>query len=160
MTRPIVKDGKLGVSSQLVTEKKEIHQDELFAPHQEEKSSSAKRLKPCNPKRILVEGDPGMGKTTLCQNLAFRWGHEECTGECKCAPCVHSWTFVVYLTAANLKGFTDIHTAIRDHLLRESSIEEVKAALKSSQSNTLFIIDSYDEGFKDNVLLRDLIQGR
>ncbi|ELU14869.1 hypothetical protein CAPTEDRAFT_207580 [Capitella teleta] len=145
----------------VTTEKKEIHQGELFAPHQEEKSSSAKRLKPCNPKRILVEGDPGMGKTTLCQNLAFRWGHEECTGECKCAPCVHSWTFVVYLNAANLKGFTDIHTAVHKHLLpKESSIEEVKAALKSSQSNTLFIIDSYDEGFKENVLLRDLIEGR
>ncbi|ELU14258.1 hypothetical protein CAPTEDRAFT_206691 [Capitella teleta] len=142
------------------TQEIEFSQEEIFAPHQEEKSSSAKRLKPCNPKRILVEGDPGMGKTTLCQNLAFRWGHEECTGECKCAPCVHSWTLVVYLTAANLKGFTDIHTAIRDHLLRESSIEEVKAALKSSQSNTLFIIDSYDEGFKDNVLLHDLIEGR
>ncbi|ELU08302.1 hypothetical protein CAPTEDRAFT_195088 [Capitella teleta] len=142
------------------TEKNEIHQDELFAPHQEEKSSSAKRLKPCNPKRILVEGDPGMGKTTLCQNLAFRWGHEKCTEECKCAPCLHSWTFVVYLTAANLKGFKKIHNAVRKHLLPKLSIHKLKAALKSSESKTLFIIDSYDECFKDNVLLHDLIQGR
>ncbi|ELT89446.1 hypothetical protein CAPTEDRAFT_188032 [Capitella teleta] len=152
-----------GPSPQLhdLGEKIEFHQDELFAPHPEEKSSSAKRLKLRNPKRILVEGDPGMGKTTLCQNLAFRWGHEKCTGEFKCAPCVHSWTFVVSLNAANLKDFTDIHTAVHKHLLpKESSIHKLKAALKSSESKTLFIIDSYDEGFKDNVLLRDLIEGR
>ncbi|ELU13861.1 hypothetical protein CAPTEDRAFT_197828 [Capitella teleta] len=90
----------------------------------------------------------------------FQWGHEKCTEECKCAPCLHSWTFVVYLTAANLKGFKKIHNAVRKHLLPKLSIHKLKAALKSSESKTLFIIDSYDECFKDNVLLHDLIQGR
>ncbi|ELT92665.1 hypothetical protein CAPTEDRAFT_209521 [Capitella teleta] len=140
------------------TEKKEFTQDEVFVSHRDEGSSSAK--KPCNPKRILVEGDPGMGKTTLCQDLAFRWARQECTGECKCAPCVHSWYIVIYLTAANLQGYQDIHSAVKDHLLPDCDIDQVKKALNFCEDKTLFIIDSFDEGHKDNVLLHDLIKGK
>ncbi|ELU07566.1 hypothetical protein CAPTEDRAFT_200018 [Capitella teleta] len=139
-------------------EKKEFGQDEVFVSHRDEGSSSAK--KPCNPKRILVEGDPGMGKTTLCQDLAFRWARQECTGECKCAPCVHSWYVVIYLTAADLQGYQDIHSAVKDHLLSDCDIDQVKKALDFCEDKTLFIIDSFDEGHKDNVLLRDLIKGK
>ncbi|ELU15967.1 hypothetical protein CAPTEDRAFT_193620 [Capitella teleta] len=142
------------------TKKKELHQDKIFAPHGNKKSGSVMSLIQSKPKRILVEGDAGMGKTTLCQNLAFRWAYEKCKWKCKFTTCVHSWTFVIYLTAANLQGYDDIHTAVHDHLLPGVSNEEVKKALDSSQSSTLFIIDSFDEGYMDNMLLRDLIQGR
>ncbi|ELT92313.1 hypothetical protein CAPTEDRAFT_188686 [Capitella teleta] len=56
---------------------KEICQDEIFTFHQDEKNIRTKRSKPCNPKRILLEGDPGMGKTTLCQDLAFRFANSK-----------------------------------------------------------------------------------
>ncbi|ELU01436.1 hypothetical protein CAPTEDRAFT_206785 [Capitella teleta] len=138
--------------------KREFSQEEIFISHRDEKSSPAKRRKLCNPKRILVEGDPGMGKTTLCQNLAFRWTQEECTGECKCTPCVHSWSVVIYLTAGMLQGYKNIETAVHHHLLLEISTEELKKTLKSCQ--TLFIIDSYDEGCPtENLLLQDMVKG-
>ena len=35
----------------------------IFQPHEE-----------CqNPKKVLIEGDPGMGKTTYCNKLAYDW---------------------------------------------------------------------------------------
>jgi len=29
------------------------------------------------PKLILIDGAPGMGKTTLCKEIAYQWANEE-----------------------------------------------------------------------------------
>ncbi|ELU03668.1 hypothetical protein CAPTEDRAFT_209081 [Capitella teleta] len=149
----------LQIDETSTTQKEEFSQDEVFVPHRKQKTRPGMTLEPCNPKRILVEGDPGMGKSTLCRNLAFRWAREKCTGECKYTPCVHSWSLVIYLTAANIQGYDDIETAVRAHLLPRMTIDEVKDALNSNQSTVLFIVDSFDEGNNDNPILRDLIKG-
>ncbi|ELT89936.1 hypothetical protein CAPTEDRAFT_186465 [Capitella teleta] len=137
---------------------KHFHQDDLFISHRNQ--DEARGLKSKDPKRILIEGEPGMGKTTLCQNLAFRWSQEKCQGQCKGTVCIHSFHIVIYIAAAYLKGYVDLATAVQSHLLPKMSIDEVNSALNMRAGKTLLVIDSYDEGFTDNPLLHDLIQGK
>ncbi|ELT91370.1 hypothetical protein CAPTEDRAFT_201949 [Capitella teleta] len=143
----------------LTSQKRDFTQDQIFTSLRMKRTDEARRMVDKNPKRILLEGDPGMGKSTLCQSLTYRWAYEICNARyCKYTPCIHSWSLVIYLTAPDYKGYTDIATAVCDNLLPEMTANEAfEEALE--QSSTLFIVDSYDEGHTDNTLLQDLIKG-
>ncbi|ELU14168.1 hypothetical protein CAPTEDRAFT_189331 [Capitella teleta] len=144
----------------LASQKRDFSQDQIFTSLRMNRTEEAERMVHENPKRILLEGDPGMGKSTLCQSLTYRWAYEICDARyCKYTPCIHSWSLVIYLTAPDYKDYTDIATAVCDNLLPGMTANEAfEEALE--QSTTLFIVDSYDEGHTGNQLLRDLIRGR
>ncbi|ELU05222.1 hypothetical protein CAPTEDRAFT_191736, partial [Capitella teleta] len=79
----------------------EVKMDEILAPVGEGRN-----------KRILVEGDPAQGKSTICQALAFAWSHpDEATEKIK------SFDLVILLHAGDLRGQDSVGEAIKKHLL-------------------------------------------
>ncbi|ELU16668.1 hypothetical protein CAPTEDRAFT_192408 [Capitella teleta] len=127
---------------------KEITQDEIFGSCQKRDA----------PSQIMVEGNPGVGKSTLCQKLAFAWSSGSCGDHCS-TPCIHSFDIVIYLTAADFKGFKDVASLIRAHLLPKDfriSVNAISSALRDRC--VLFLVDGYDESYSDNPLLHDVIQ--
>ena len=119
---------------------------EIFEPHEE-----------CeNPRVVLLEGEPGMGKTVTCQKVTFDWSMGKTSGflinfktllKLKCR----------YLKSANIKE------AIADQLLPLDVSDEVKTALleyiQDTQSRVLLVLDGLDE-IKQGIDLSPLIQGK
>ncbi|ELU01609.1 hypothetical protein CAPTEDRAFT_213912 [Capitella teleta] len=126
-------------------EKTKIDIDQLFAPNEDEEP----------PKRVLVEGDPGIGKSTLCHKLAYEWSQNSCSDQCG----GHSFDLVIYLHAEHLQSQQTIEAAIMTHLLSQDcdiSSNSLKQVLKTS--SVLLIVDAYDEAYKENVLLDQIIE--
>lgn len=127
----------------------EVTQDRMFVPRQEQE----------RPTRILVEGDPGIGKSTLCQKLTYEWSNDCCEDQCRSFPCIHSFHLVLLLTAADFRGYRDLHNVVLDHLLPEDSQLSVSTVVNALNDRyVLIVVDGYDEACTDNPLLHDLIQ--
>ncbi|XP_048575673.1 NLR family CARD domain-containing protein 4 [Nematostella vectensis] len=94
--------------------------------------------------RVLIEGESGAGKTTLCQKLAFDWAKGE-------LPTSESFPEVELLLFLRCKEMKDggIAKAMQEQLLSsETSDEERKQVfdyMKENQSKILMILDGYDE---------------
>ncbi|XP_044163677.1 NACHT, LRR and PYD domains-containing protein 12-like [Acropora millepora] len=121
---------------------------EIFQPHQE-----------CSqPKRVLIEGQPGMGKTTYCQKIAYNWAKKRKGGES--FPDV---TLVLLLKCRDING--DLWEAIDDQLLPREVNEEDKKRfftfIREHQSKVLLVLDGLDEFPRDQLsIYTDIIQGR
>ncbi|ELU14998.1 hypothetical protein CAPTEDRAFT_186284 [Capitella teleta] len=124
--------------------------DNLFTPHELSR----------DPKRILVEGEAGIGKTTLLQMLVSKWNEGNCGEKCG-SPCVHSFDLLFNLHAKDFIGCTSIPDVIKSCLLaRDSEIStEILEAILQMQSVVL-VVDAYDEEYMENHLLNDVIEGR
>ena len=130
----------------LFRQKREIHQDCLFMPHhQASKPPSTMRT----PKRILIEGEAGVGKSTYCQKLSLAWSEQKCGTQCYClySPCIHSFDLLVYLRAADFKRFSSVSKAVHSNLFPQDSpvaLEVVDELLRTKK--TLFLVDGYCNG--------------
>ena len=64
-----------------------------------------------NPRSSLIEGQPGMGKTTYCKKLVYGWaiGKQETGGF------LPSFKIVLFIKCRDMKG--DLWAAIDDQLL-------------------------------------------
>ncbi|ELU03125.1 hypothetical protein CAPTEDRAFT_198311 [Capitella teleta] len=113
------------------------------------------------PRRLLIEGDPGIGKSILCQKLAFEWSRQSCGDRCK-TPCIHCFGLTFYLDARqfmNQKTVEDV--VLKSDLLPEDlGISSTRMTHVIKATNVLFIIDGYDEVFSQNLLLDRLIKGK
>ncbi|XP_015759265.1 PREDICTED: uncharacterized protein LOC107338542 [Acropora digitifera] len=96
------------------------------------------------PLIVLIEGEPGMGKTTYCQKLVFDWASKEC----------HEWdeTFpridvLLFLRCRGIKS--TIWDAIEDQILPDEIKPEEKEMffqfLKENPSKVLVVLDGLDE---------------
>ena len=135
---------------QIVSKKKErakltddnVNMTDVFRPHAE----CAK------PRVVLIEGDPGMGKTTYCQKLAYDWSMGEIPPEA-------SFPKVEMLLLLKCRDMNTayIEDAIGDQLLPQDVDEKEKENLfhfiRSNQSRVLLVLDGLDE------LRQDLFQG-
>ncbi|ELT99944.1 hypothetical protein CAPTEDRAFT_189681, partial [Capitella teleta] len=90
-----------------------------------------------DPKRILIEADPGMGKSILCKMLTLMWSKECSDGNCgSSSPCIHSFNLLFYLHAKNFRRCTSIADVIcecllaRDYGMSPSTLNKI---LKSSK---------------------------
>ena len=93
---------------------------------------------------VLIEGAPGVGKTTYCQKLAYDWSVGDATTEFS-FPKVD---MLLRLTCRDMKT-AKIEDAIDDQLLplevEKTDKEKFFHYIRSNQSIILFMLDGLDE---------------
>ncbi|ELT89197.1 hypothetical protein CAPTEDRAFT_189875 [Capitella teleta] len=126
----------------------EVKIDQIFAPQE---SSQQKK-----PTRILIEGDPAQGKSTICQSLTYAWSQPG--GDTQN---IKSFDLVILLHAGDFRGQSSVADIIRTHLLPSDcgiTTSHLKEILEAK--NVLLIVDAFDEACLDNQLLDQLIVGK
>ena len=121
-----------------------VNMTDVFKPHPE-----------CdNPRVVLIEGNPGMGKTTYCQKLAYDWS----VGEIPSDGSFSEVKMLLLLKCRDIHMKTaSIEEAIDDQLLPQDAGKKEKEDffhfIRSNQSRILLVLDGLDE------LRDDLVQG-
>ena len=121
-----------------------VNMTDVFKPHPE-----------CdNPRVVLIEGNPGMGKTTYCQKLAHDWSVREISSDAS----FPEVKILLLLKCRDMHMKTaDIEEAIEDQLLPHDTGKKEKEDffhfIHSNQSRILLVLDGLDE------LREDLVQG-
>ena len=117
-----------------VTTKELTNMTSVFTPHEYCKQ----------PLIVLIEGEPGMGKTTYCQKLAFDWASKECV------EWDESFPRIDVLLLLRCRGIeSTIWDAIEEQILpKELKPEESEMFfqfLKENSSKVLLLLDGLDE---------------
>ena len=121
----------------------------IFKPHDE-----------CpQPRTVLIEGKPGMGKTTYCKKLVYDWATRKQDAE----DCFPRFQTVLLLKCRDMKS--DLWEAIEDQLLPRDVEEDVRERffnfICQNQSNVLLVLDGLDELSTSKLpVLTEIIQGR
>ena len=110
-----------------------VNMSAIFKPHEE-----------CpQPRTVLIEGKPGMGKTTYCKKLVYDWA----TGKPVADDCFPKFQTVLLLRCRDIKS--DIWEAIDDQLLPRDIQEDVREKfftfIRHNQSSVLLVLDGLDE---------------
>ena len=121
----------------------------IFKPHEESPQ----------PRTVLIEGKPGMGKTTYCKKLVYDWATEKAEAE----DCFPRFETVLLLRCRDVKS--DLWDAIDDQLLPRDVKEDVRERflefIRHNQSNVLLILDGLDEVPANKLpMFSEIIQGR
>ena len=95
------------------------------------------------PRTVLIEGDPGMGKTTYCQKLAYDWAMKRKEWD-------ESFPEIDVLLLLRCRDMeTDIWEAIDDQILPFDIDEDAKEwffdFIRENQSKVLLVLDGLDE---------------
>ena len=95
------------------------------------------------PRTVLIEGDPGMGKTTYCQKLAYDWADRQEEWD-------QSFPEIDLLLLLRCHGIkSNIWEAIDEQILPEDIDEESKETffkfIRANQSKVLLVLDGLDE---------------
>ncbi|XP_066024120.1 NLR family CARD domain-containing protein 3 isoform X3 [Pocillopora verrucosa] len=112
------------------------------------------------PRTVLIEGEPGMGKTTYCKKYAYDWAKKQQEPQ-GCG----STAFKVVLLLKCRDIHSDVWEAIDDQLLPRDIDEEVKQQffrfIRENQSSILLILDGLDELPSSKLpMFSELIEGR
>ena len=112
------------------------------------------------PRTVLIEGEPGMGKTTYCKKYAYDWATKQQAPQ-GCG----STAFKVVLLLKCRDIHSDVWEAIDDQLLPRDIDEEVKQQffqfIRENQSSILLILDGLDELPSGKLsMFSELIEGR
>ena len=95
------------------------------------------------PRVVLLEGDPGMGKTTYCQKLAYDWATKQDEWD-ESFPKIE---VLLLLRCHDIKS--NIWEAIEDQILPDDVDEEAKENffefIRKNQSEVLLVLDGLDE---------------
>ena len=112
------------------------------------------------PLIVLIEGEPGMGKTTYCQKLAFDWASKECV------EWDESFPRIDVLLLLRCRGIeSTIWDAIEEQILPKELKPEEKEMffqfLKENPSKLLLVLDGLDEVDPEKLeMFLNLIQGK
>ena len=95
------------------------------------------------PRTVLIEGDPGMGKTTYCQKLAYDWANRREEWD-------ESFPKIELLLLLRCQDIeTNIWEAIEEQILPEDINKESKENffkfIRENQSKVLLVLDGLDE---------------
>ncbi|KAL9965540.1 hypothetical protein ACROYT_G029354 [Oculina patagonica] len=126
-----------------------VNMSGIFKPHEECRQ----------PRTVLIEGKPGMGKTTYCKKLVYDWATRKQEAE----DCFPMFETVLMLRCRDMKS--DLWEAIDDQLLPRDVKEDVKERffnfIRHNQSNVLLILDGLDEVPANKLpMFTEIIQGR
>ncbi|XP_068687320.1 NLR family CARD domain-containing protein 3-like isoform X3 [Montipora foliosa] len=121
---------------------------EIFKPHEEYSQ----------PKRVLIEGQPGMGKTTYCNKVAYDWAKN-----CKAEDSFPDFQVLLLLKCRDITS--DLWEAIDDQLLpkdiKKEETEKFFTFVRDHQSKVLLVLDGLDELPSDYLpLYKEIIEGR
>ena len=109
-----------------------------------------------NPRVVLLEGDPGMGKTVFCQKLTYDWATGKTDGF------MAEVEVLLKLQCRDLDN-SDIKDAIIAEFLPDDSPDEVKEAvinyIRAGRTKTLIVLDGMDE-LREGIDLSRLINGK
>ena len=111
------------------------------------------------PRTVLIEGDPGMGKTTYCQKLAYDWA----TKQNEWDPSFPEVEVLLLLKCHEIKY--DIWEAIDDQILPEEMDDAAKECffkfIRENQSKVLLVLDGLDEADPSNLkMFFSLVEGK
>ena len=121
----------------------------IFKPHEE-----------CpQPRTVLIEGKPGMGKTTYCKKMVYDWATEKQEAD----DCFPQFETVLLLKCRDMKS--NLWEAIDDQLLPRDVKEDVRerffSFIRQNQSNVLLVLDGLDEVPTSKLpVFKEIIQGR
>ncbi|XP_078343653.1 uncharacterized protein LOC144629303 [Oculina patagonica] len=130
------------------TNEQNISMTEIFKPHKE-----------CpKPRTVLIEGEPGMGKTTYCQKLAYDWAKGQETHVS-----FPQIKLLLLLKCGEMTG--SIWEAIDDQLLPKDIEEDTKENffkfIRANQSQVLLVLDGLDEAPSNpRQMFSDLVESR
>ncbi|ELU10731.1 hypothetical protein CAPTEDRAFT_210758 [Capitella teleta] len=105
-----------------------VTMDDLFTPQE------TKEI----PRRLLIEGNPGIGKSTICQTLAHEWGKQSCGRHCGTASCIHSFDLVLYFHAGDFIDEESVAHAVQKHLLPSDysiTTSELQGVIEAKNAN-------------------------
>ena len=126
-----------------------ITMSSLLNPHEE-----------CSePRTVLIEGKPGMGKTTYCKKYVYDWATKKQNPH----DCVTNIKVVLLLKCRDIKS--NIWEAIDDQLLPRDVDEDVKQQffqfIRANQSSILLILDGLDElASTEMPIISEILAGR
>ena len=96
------------------------------------------------PVIVLIEGEPGMGKTTYCQKLVYDWASKQCREWDESFPRID---VLLLLRCREIKS--NLWDAIDDQILPKGIEPEARKMffqfLKENPSNVLLVLDGLDE---------------
>ena len=111
------------------------------------------------PRTVLIEGDPGMGKSTYCQKLAYDWA----TKQKEFDPSFPDIDVLLLLKCHEVKS--SIWKAIDDQILPAEIDDQAKECffkfVRENQSKVLLVLDGLDE--MDSTEMKriyDLVEGK
>ena len=111
------------------------------------------------PRTVLIEGDPGMGKSTYCQKLAYDWA----TKQKELDPSFPDIDVLLLLKCHDVKS--SIWKAIDDQILPAEIDDQAKECffkfVRENQSKVLLVLDGLDE--MDSTEMKriyDLVEGK
>ena len=121
---------------------------EIFKPHEEHSQ----------PKRLLIEGQPGIGKTTYCNKVAYDWAKN-----CKAEDSFPDFHVLLLLKCRDITS--DLWEAIDDQLLpkdiKKEEREKFFTFVRDHQSKVLLVLDGLDELPSDYLpFYKEIIEGR
>ena len=97
-----------------------------------------------NPKRLLVYGRPGIGKTTFSKKTAFDWAKQR-------KEILKKFDVVLLIKLRDVCDLKDIRDVLRASKLLAGeevvSVDDVYEYVLHNQENVLLILDGYDEYF-------------
>ena len=132
-------------------EQRVVETTEIFKPHDECRK----------PRKVLIEGKPGMGKTTYCNKVAYDWA-VKIKKEGDFFP---EFEMVLLLKCSDVEIESDLWGAIDDQLLpdeiHQKEREKFFEFIRQNQSKILLILDGLDE-LPSNKLseFTNIIQGK
>ena len=132
-------------------EQRVVETTEIFKPHDECRK----------PRKVLIEGKPGMGKTTYCNKVAYDWA-VKIKKEGDFFP---EFEMVLLLKCSDVEIESDLWGAIDDQLLpdeiHQKEREKFFEFIRQNQSKVLLILDGLDELPSSKLPgFTDVIQGK
>ncbi len=126
-----------------------VNMSAIFKPHEE-----------CSrPRTVLIEGKPGMGKTTYCKKLVYDWA----TGKKEPEGSFPRFEIVLLLKCRDIKS--NLWEAIDDQLLPRDIQEGIREKffnfIRHNQCSVLLVLDGLDELPSSKLpVYSEIIQGR